>query len=188
MGLLVSTRAAFLGCSTGEAERTYLMLRAALRSLNGTLRSGPLAADDGGNFAQIGYMLDRRQPQCGDLRIDRDAQQEQDQQDPEKDGAGLQAAAEAMPAFAAGIVEDEGAMVIGHEAGLSTQPIVELIHHAGTRYDNLHGAFMSMTGVAIDAVSDLYCFRDREKVSAYLERGMVARCAGAPNRICWRGV
>src|ERR1039457_3316869 len=38
MGLLVSTRAAVLGCSTGEADRTYLMLRAAFRSLKGTLR------------------------------------------------------------------------------------------------------------------------------------------------------
>lgn len=29
---------------------------------------------------------------------------------------------------------------------------------------------MRMTGVAIDSVSALYCFRDRDEVSAYLER------------------
>jgi len=36
------------------------------------------------------------------------------------------------------------------------------------RYDGFHEARMSMTGAVVDSVSDLYCFRDRNKVSAYL--------------------
>jgi hypothetical protein len=95
MGLLVSTRAAVLGCSTGDGDRTYLMLRAALRSLKGTLRMGRSPRMMAGTSPRFGHMLDRRQIPARDLRVDRHAQHEQDQQDTEEDGAGLQAAAEA---------------------------------------------------------------------------------------------
>src|ERR1035438_4529612 len=65
MGLLVWTRAAVLGCSTGEADRTYLMLRAALRSLKGTLRMGRSPRMMAGTSRRSGMCSTGGRPKAG---------------------------------------------------------------------------------------------------------------------------
>src|ERR1039457_2540340 len=65
MGLLVSTRAAVLGCSTGEADRTYLMLRAAFRSLKGTLRMGRSPRMMAGTSPRFGRCSTGGRPRAG---------------------------------------------------------------------------------------------------------------------------
>ena len=90
------------------------MLPAALRSLKGTLRMGRSPRMMAGTSPRSGMCSTGGRPSAGNLRVDRHAQRDQHQQDAEEDGAGLQAAAEAPPALAGGIVEDEGTLMVRH--------------------------------------------------------------------------